>query len=320
MDAQTSATSDVMLPSYAREVLEGLNARRRRLPAHLLYDARGSALFELITCVPEYYLTRTELQILEANAADIAARTGPPATIVELGAGTATKTRVVLDAVRGRRGSVTFCPVDVSAEALAVATRQLTGPGIDVRPLRGRYEGAVPMLRTLASPRLVLFIGSSIGNLEPEEAVELLSRVREALSPGDTLLLGADLHKSASLLLPAYDDAAGVTAAFEKNVLVRLNRELGADFQVDAFDYRVAWNARESRVEMWLESACRQRVRIPSVGVDVVFAERERIDTERSYKWTAETQLRLLRRAGFRPECMYTDPNRWFAVHVARAD
>jgi dimethylhistidine N-methyltransferase len=310
------------LPGYAREVLAGLTGRPRRLPAHLLYDARGSELFEHITRLPEYYLTRTELRLLEAHAAEVAALCGAPPTVVELGAGTATKTRVVLEAVRAARGPgagpLTFHPLDVSADALALAASRLGGRGVEVRPLVGRYEDCLPLLRTLPGPRLVLFIGSSVGNLEPAAAVALLSQVREALAPGDALLLGADLRKEPSVLLPAYDDAAGVTAAFEKNVLLRLNRDLGADFEPDAFTYRATWNAEESCVEMGLESRRAQRVRLPALGLELQLQAGERIATERSYKWSRQAQLRLLSRAGLQPERLYSDARRWYALHLAR--
>ena len=312
------AGAAAQLPAYAADVRRGLTAAAKRLPPYLLYDARGSALFEAITRLPEYYLTRTEQAILEAHAPTLAARAGPPASVVELGAGTATKTRVVLEAVRAARGHASFHPIDVSAHALDEAARALAAPGISVRPLVGRYEDALPLLRTLPGPRLVLFIGSSVGNLGPGGALRLLTRVRRSLARGDCLVVGADLRKSPDVLLPAYDDAQGVTAAFEKNVLLRLNRELGADFALDAFAYRATWDARASCVRMGLESLRAQAVRLPALGLTVRLARGERIETERSYKWSTEAQLRLLARAGLQPERVFTDARGWFAVHLAR--
>ncbi|MFY0524157.1 L-histidine N(alpha)-methyltransferase [Archangium gephyra] len=306
------------LPDWAEDVRRGLTASPRRLPAYLLYDARGSALFEAITQLPEYYLTRTERAILRAHASTIATHSGPAASVVELGAGTATKTRVVLDAVRAIRGSVAFHPIDVSRDALDTATRALGGPGISVHPLVGRYEDALPLLDGLPGPRLVLFIGSSAGNLGPVGALRLLTRVRRSLVRGDCLVLGADLPKKPGVLLPAYDDAAGVTAAFEKNVLVRLNRELGADFEPDAFEYRATWDARASCVRMGLESLRAQTVHLPALGLTLRLARGEHVETERSYKWSTHVQQQLLARAGFKPERVFTDARGWFAVHLAR--
>jgi len=298
----------------AADVKRGLTARPKWLPCHLLYDQEGSRLFEAITELPEYYLTRTELAILEARAGDIAAAAGPVKTVAELGAGTATKTRTILDAV----GPALYVPIDVSASALEVAAETLARPGLAVRPLVGRYQELLPRLRALPGPRLLLFIGSSIGNYEPAAAVELLSAARRCLEPGDGFLLGADLRKSESVLLPAYDDAAGVTARFTRNLLVRLNRELGAEFDVDAFRHRAIWNGELSRMEIYLESLRDQEVAIPALDLVVHFARGERLHTENSYKLPLTAQLRLLRDAGFVPASLWRDPAELYAVHLAR--
>ena len=303
-----------MSSSIAADVRAGLTASPKALPCHLLYDQEGSRLFEAITELPEYYLTRTELAILEKYAADIAAAAGGARTVAELGAGTATKTRTILDAVAPEL----YVPIDVSASALEVASAQLARPGLTVRPLVGRYQDHLPRLRELPAPRLLLFIGSSIGNYDPPAAVELLAASRRCLAPGDSLLLGADLRKSEDVLMPAYNDAAGVTARFTRNLLVRLNRELGARFDLDGFRHLAIWNPERSRMEIYLESLRDQEVAIPALGLLVRFGRGERIHTENSYKLPLAAQLRLLRDAGFTPSALWRDAREHYAVHLAR--
>ncbi len=318
MKETSSAALRDAAPEWAEEVREGLSSRPRRLPARLFYDARGSALFEAITRLPEYYLTRTELAIFRRHGDAIAERAGRAATVVELGAGTGAKTRIILEALSCRYGPLAYYPIDVSATALAAA-RSLAGPAVAVHPLLGRHEPRLADAAALRGPKLALFIGSSIGNYDPPEAVALLARVRAALAPGDGLLLGADLRKSPRLLVPAYDDAAGVTAAFNKNLLVRLNRELGADFDLHAFRHVALWNDGASRIEMHLESLRAQLVRIEGLGLTVRFYRGECVQTESSYKLSLPAQKHLLRSAGFEPQACWLDHRRWFAVHLARA-
>ena len=300
--------------SIAADVRAGLTASPKALPCHLLYDQEGSRLFEAITELPEYYLTRTELAILEEHAGDIAAAAGGARTVAELGAGTAVKTRTILDAVAPEL----YVPIDVSASALEVASAQLARPGLEVRPLVGRYQELLPQLRALPGPRLLLFIGSSIGNYDPPAAVELLAAARRCLVAGDSLLLGADLRKPEEVLLPAYDDAAGVTARFTRNLLVRLNREIGARFDVDGFRHLALWNPERSRMEIYLESLRDQEVAIPALGLVVRFVRGERLHTENSYKLPLAAQLRLLRDAGFTPAALWRDRREHYAVHLAR--
>lgn len=302
------------MTGIAADVRTGLTAPQKWLPCHLLYDDAGSRLFEAITELPEYYLTRTELAIFRARAGEIAAAAGAVRTVAELGAGTAVKTGILLAAMAPEL----YVPIDVSASALDVATAQLARPGLEVRPLVGRYQELLPALVSLPGPRLLLFIGSSIGNYEPTAAVALLAQARRALSPGDSLLLGADLRKSPDILLPAYDDAAGVTACFTRNLLVRLNRELGADFDLAAFRHCAIWNGELSRMEIYLESLRDQVVVIPALALTVHFAGGERIHTENSYKLPLAGQLRLLRDAGFTPAALWRDEREHYAVHLAR--
>jgi len=308
------------LDAVAAAAREGLLGRRKHLPPWLLYDERGSELFDEITRLPEYYPTRTERAILARDAAAIVSTAGMPLEIVELGSGSAEKTELLLAELSAHQRHVTYTPVDVSPTALDAAAERLRRlPRVTVRPLVARYPDELGLLHApAAARRLVLFLGSNIGNYDPAGARALLAGVARSLRAGDALLLGADLRKPASVLVPAYDDARGVTAAFNLNLLVRLNRELGADFDVARFRHVARWNARRSRMEMFLESTARQRVVIAALGAAVTFARGERIHTESSYKLTKTAIRLLLARAGFRVEARWEDARRWFAVTLAR--
>jgi len=305
--------------SIVDEVRAGLSARPKTLPPKLFYDAAGSQLFEGITRLPEYYLTRTETCILHAQAPSMVMAAGLPPSVIELGAGTATKTRLILAALQAQRGPVRFCPVDVSEAALAEAEHNLRSlREVTVEPLIADYTSSMDFIADVPAPRLILYLGSSIGNFEPLHASRLMARLRARLSAGDTLLLGTDLVKPASVLLPAYDDAAGVTAAFNRNLLVRINRELGADFDPESFAHVARWNPVASRIEMHLESLREQEVPIPALRMRVGFARGETIHTENSYKFTATMVDSILQNGGFMRACTWLDPRRWFAVHLAR--
>lgn len=306
--------------TLAREVQNGLTATPKRLPAKLFYDEAGSALFEQITELPEYYLTRTERSIFEGCGAEMLAAAGPSLTLVELGAGTATKTSILIEALLERQSRALFYPIDVSPSALNEAVRNLgvQFPQLRVNPVVADYTGGVPALARIMGRKLVLYIGSSIGNFEQSEAIGILRRIRRSLRSGDALLLGADYAKSTKILVPAYNDAQGVTAAFNKNILVRMNRELDADFDLDAFQHVAIWNRQCSRMEMHLESTVAQSVFLPPVDLDVRFAAGERIHTENSYKYTDEMIEGILRDSGFRLGQSWSDRKKWFGVHLAR--
>jgi dimethylhistidine N-methyltransferase len=320
-----SSTVDRISDQVASAVLLGLTSAPRRLPPWLFYDEAGSRLFDQITELPEYYLTRTERSILAAHADEMIAAAAQPdgghrLRLVELGAGSADKTRLLLRAAVARQGTVLYEPVDVSASALEAARERIEReiPAVTVAPWVEDYTNGLEL--DPAGPgerRMVLYIGSSIGNFEPGEALRVLERVREALDPGDSLLLGVDLVKDEPTLLAAYDDAAGVTAAFNRNLLVRLNRELGADFDLDAFAHRARWNAAQSRIEMHLEILIPQRVHFSALGLLVDFAEGETIHTENSYKYRPGQPEDLLRSAGFHPSQRWSDAKGWFAVYLA---
>ena len=299
---------------------EGLSAFPKRLPSWLFYDEAGSALFEQITELPEYYLTRTERAIFESYAGEILQAAGTPLTLVELGAGTATKTCILVEELLQRQTRVLFYPIDVSPSALQEAVTHLGRqfPQLRVNPIVADYTGGVDALNRISGRKLVLYIGSSIGNFEPEESVRMMHRIRRSLRAGDAMLLGTDMVKSSKVLIPAYDDAAGVTAAFNKNLLARLNRELDADFDLDAFRHVVVWNKRCSRMEMHLESLRSQSAFLPVLDMDVTFSVGERIHTENSYKYTLEMVEAILRESGFRLEQSWYDRQKWFGVHLAR--
>jgi L-histidine Nalpha-methyltransferase len=304
----------------ALAVREGLSSTPKWLPAKLFYDEAGSALFEQITELPEYYLTRTERAIFENFAAEILQAAGPSLTLVELGAGTAAKTCILIEELLRRQPRVLFYPIDVSPSALQEATVQLGRqfPHLRVNPIIADYTGGVEALSRISGRKLVLYIGSSIGNFEPDESVRLLRRIRRTLRAGDALLLGADFAKSPKILIPAYDDPQGVTAAFNKNILARINRELEANFDLDAFRHVAQWNRRCSRMEMFLESAVAQGVFVPVLDMDISFAKEERIHTENSYKYTMEMIESILRESGFKLEKSWQDRQKWFGVHLAR--
>ncbi len=298
---------------------EGLLRADKRLPAWLLYDARGSALFEEITELPEYYPTRTERAILAAHAGEMIEAAGLPVAVAELGAGTASKTRLLLAALLERQPRAVYVPIDVSPTALAIAEHALARfAGLAVHPMVGRYPEDLAVLDAIPGRRLLLFLGSNLGNYDPQPAAALLAAVRSHLRPGDAFLIGTDLRKAGGVLVPAYDDAAGVTARFNKNVLVRLNRELGADFDPQAFRHLVRWNSAASRVELYLQSARDQQVHLRALDAAVRFTAGERIHTESSYKFTRAGLRALFRGAGFRWERSWEDPRRWFAMHLLR--
>jgi len=306
--------------AMALEVREGLSANPKHLPAKLFYDEIGSELFERITELPEYYLTRTERSILERFAGEILQQAGQSLTLVELGAGTASKTCILIEELLQRQSRALFYPIDVSPSALDEAMRQLDRqfPSLRVSPIVADYTGGVPALNRISGRKLVLYIGSSIGNFEPPDAVRMLRRIRQTLRPGDALLLGADFAKSPKILLPAYDDSQGITAAFNKNILGRLNREMDADFDLDLFRHIALWNRRHSRMEIYLESMAAQSVFIPALDMDLSFEPEERIHTENSYKYTDEMIASILRQSGFTLEQTWCDRKKWFGVHLAR--
>ncbi|CCH30393.1 L-histidine N(alpha)-methyltransferase [Actinosynnema sp. NPDC047251] len=300
------------------EAKAGLTARPKWVSPKWFYDAVGSDLFEEITKLPEYYPTRAEREILLARAGEIAATTGAHA-LVELGSGSSEKTRLLLDALREHGTLREFVPLDVSASALTEAARQILAdyPGLAVHGVVGDFTEHLGLLPG-SSPRLVAFLGGTIGNLIPEERDKFLASVRDVLEPGEWLLLGTDLVKDPEVLVRAYDDARGVTAEFNRNVLRVLNRELGADLDPLAFRHVALWNADQEWIEMRLRAVRAVRAHVAALELDVEFAEGEELRTEVSAKFRREGVERELTAAGFELHRWWTDSEGRFALSLAR--
>ncbi len=299
--------ADSAFEALCRDVRAGLQSSPKSLPPKWFYDSVGSDLFDQITRLPEYYPTRAEAEILRARAAEIASVTGAD-TLVELGSGTSEKTRVLLDALHDGGALRRFVPFDVDASMLSAASKAIQDeyPGIEIAAVCGDFEEHLAKIPT-GGRRLFVFLGSTIGNLEPVTREEFLAGLAAALQPGDSLLLGTDLVKDTSRLVAAYDDAAGVTAQFNRNVLAVINRELNADFDVDAFRHVAAWNPAEERMEMSLRSERAQQVRIAALNLTVEFDSGEEVLTEVSCKFRADGVADELAQAGLRLSQWWTD-------------
>jgi dimethylhistidine N-methyltransferase len=339
-----AAPQAAITQAVAGEARRGLTSTPKSLAPWLFYDEAGSRLFERITTLPEYYLTRTERDLFTTHAdeifRDVRHQTGCPTsgpsdagphniTIAELGAGTATKTGILLRALTHHQPQVLYQPIDISATALDEAREQLEHiPGLTVRPRTANYVTEPYRIERPPHTRiLALYIGSSIGNFSPAEARDILARLRSQLAPGDALLLGTDLApsptKSIATLLAAYNDPQGVTAAFNRNILIRLNRDLGADFHPDRFLHRALWNPTHSRIEMHLEAITPQTIHIPAnpsaPALTIHVAPGESIHTENSYKFNEASIAGLLAAPGFTLTRTFTDPKSLFAVTLATA-
>ena len=320
--------ADYRAASLRADALAGLTATPKSLPPKWFYDAQGSALFEKITELPEYYPTRAERAILRAVAPEIAALTGA-AALVELGSGSSEKTRLLLSALRDAGTLRGYVPVDVSESALAAAGDALTAeyPGLAVHAVVADFEKYLGVPSDAGNgttagddnggPRLVAFLGSTIGNMVPAERAVFLRRVRAQLRPGDAFLLGTDLVKDPAVLVAAYDDSAGVTAAFNKNVLAVLNAELGADFDLDAFDHVALWDPEREWIEMRLRAASAQTVLVAGLGLTVEFAAGEEMRTEVSAKFREAGVRTELAAAGLAVRSWWTDPGGQFGLSLA---
>ncbi|MCF3122638.1 L-histidine N(alpha)-methyltransferase [Streptomyces arenae] len=299
------------------DVLHGLTRTPKSLPPKWFYDARGSALFEEITTLPEYYPTRAEREILVDRSPRIAEVTGAR-TLIELGSGSSAKTRHLIDALASLH---TYVPVDVSESALTGAANTLLAqrPSLDVHALIADFTRGLALPGT-PGPRLIAFLGGTIGNLLPAERAAFLSSVRGLLSPGDALLLGTDLVKDESVLVTAYDDGAGVTAAFNKNVLTVMNRELGADFDQDAFAHVAVWDREREWIEMRLRSTADQTVKIPALDMTVDFTAGEELRTEISAKFREDGVRTELAAAGLKLTHWWTDARERFALSLSTVE
>ena len=302
--------------ALAADVIAGLTATPKRLPPKYFYDSTGSELFERITQLPEYYPTRCELGILHAHAKDIAALIPKGAALIEFGSGSSTKTRIILDAARDLAA---YVPVDISADFLehqAAALRR-ERPAIAMLPVAADFSKPFELPVAIeAMPRAGFFPGSTIGNFEPHEASAFLRQAAKTLGPGAVFIVGVDLVKDQHILRAAYNDKQRVTAKFNLNLLTRINRELGANFDVAAFEHHALYNREKSRIEMHLASLKRQRVRVCGETID--FRAGETIHTENSYKYSIESFTAMARGSGLTPVAVWTDRDECFSVHAMR--
>jgi dimethylhistidine N-methyltransferase len=308
---------DAPTGGLAAVVHEGLAATPKTLPCRFFYDQEGSALFEEICELPEYYVTRTEDEILRRRAPEIIAALPDRVDLAELGSGSSRKTRRIIEALLERQRSLRYLPIDISATMLRETARALSRdyPRLEVDPLALEYSAALDHLPAKRQgPLLVLFLGGNLGNFDPPAAIGFLRQIAAAMQPGDGLLLGLDLHKETAVLNAAYDDSQGVTARFNLNLLRRLNRELEADFHLDAFRHRAFYNEAEGRVEMHLVSLRDQSVTI--AGRRVEFRAGETIHTENSYKYTRAQIQALAHASGFSLQRQWTDDRGYFSVNL----
>ena len=312
-------------PTFAEEVRQGLTATPKFLQPKYFYDELGSLLFGAICALPEYYVFRAEMEILRASAGEIAAWLQGPVRIIELGSGDARKTRLIIDAVLARQGGFDYLPIDVSRTALEHSSEELLSayPNLRVTGWVGDYREALRAIRDESQGpnarfkhTLVLFVGSTLGNLEPEGRKELLLSVRGLLKPGDAFLLGVDLKKPGEVLIPAYDDPLGVTAAFNLNVLARINRELGGGFDLRSFKHLARYNRELGRIEMHLESLRKQTVSIPGADLEVEFEAGETIHTESSYKFDPDQIAALAAETGMELRRTWFDRARRFSSNL----
>ena len=313
------AVDDGYRDQLAVDARKGLTATPKTLPPKYFYDARGSELFEAITRLPEYYQTRTETAILVGAAAGIVAAVRP-AELVEIGSGTSRKTRLLLEAMHAAASGDRYVPFDVSEDALCAAAEALTGdyPWLRVHGVVGDFDHHLASIPRFGGRRLVAFLGSTVGNLHPDDHVWFVEQVAALLSDGDAFLLGVDLVKDTEELRRAYDDAQGVTAAFNRNVLAVLNRELDADFPLDAFEHVARYRTDRAWIEMALRADRDLVVHLGALGLDVAFARGEELRTEISCKFTRDRVEAVLAEAGLRLDGWHTDPEDRFAVALAR--
>ncbi len=307
------------VPSFAQDVARGLAAKPKRLPSKYFYDGVGSALFDAITRLPEYYLTRAETEILSDWGWQIVRVLDAPLDFLELGSGSAIKTRLLIGEALRVQPELRYSPIDISTEAIHASSMALVEsfPALSVRAYAGDYfdvleSHAVRMERKM----LAMFMGSNIGNYEPDEAKTLLGLLGAALRPGDGLLIGLDLKKDRATLELAYNDPTGVTAAFDRNLLARINRELDADFDLADFSHVVRYDEIRGSVDSFLEARAATVVNVRSIDLRAKFEAGERIHTESSYKFTDDEVIALGRSARFRPESVWHDRNKRFSVHL----
>ena len=304
--------------AFSRDVLKGLNSTPKRLSSVYFYDERGSQLFEEICELEEYYLTRKETEILQRSAAEIISKLPHNTHLIELGSGSSTKTRILLEAALARFSQTQYSPIDVSAEILTDTVNSLNQryPELQLEAVAGRYEfGMEYILKNSTSSNCIMWLGSSMGNLTRVESAQFLREVRKNIGDQDCLLLGIDLRKGPEILEPAYDDAKGITADFNLNLLDRLNTELGGAFERKNFHHKAVYNVEEGRIEMYLVSDVDQKVEIKNIGVSISFEKDEKILTEYSYKYSHTEINALAEASGFILEQQWLDEDGWFSLN-----
>lgn len=308
---------------FARDVLEGLQKKPKSLEAKYFYDAVGSELFEKITRLPEYYLTRTEAALLRQCAPSLAELMGDNVTLVELGSGSSTKTAILLESFLETSDGLHYLPIDISKTMLTETADRLDAryPKLDITPIASQYEPGLKRASTLVAEdehvpdrMLVVFLGSSIGNMTPEDAVRFLNELREHLEPKDAFLIGFDLQKDVAIMTAAYNDDAGVTARFNLNILSRINRELGGHFDLDRFSHHAFYNEALGRIEMHLRAADAHEVSVEACNAVFPFEAGEMIHTESSHKYTRDSITQLATQSRFHVRELFTDDNEWFAL------
>ena len=319
----TAAKVDVHVGSFASAVESGLTARRKSLPCRHFYDREGSLLFEAICDLPEYYLTRTEREILIERVGELVALLPESVTLVELGSGSSVKTRILIDALLREEKVLRYVPIDISRSAVEQSSLDLVESyeTLKIDAFVGEYADGLRQLgRDGSDRRLVLWLGSSIGNLDRGEAAAFLQTVRSSLGPRDHLLVGIDLRKAREVLEKAYDDPAGVTARFNRNLLVRINRELGGHFDLNAFRHRAFYAEEVGRVEMSLVSGTSQMVKIDRLEVEVPFESGEAIHTEHCYKYSLKEIETLAEAGGMRLARRWLDSQGQFSINLLALD
>jgi L-histidine N-alpha-methyltransferase len=314
-----SRDAGARLAAFARDVRAGLTSQPKRLSCCYFYDDEGSQLFEDICGLPEYYLPRAEREILETHAAELAARFPDDTTLVELGSGNAAKTRLLLAAFLARRQSLRYVPIDICRTVLEESSLQLLRdfPALEVLAIAGEYhEGLRHLQSAVPRRRLILWLGSNVGNFDRPKAAAFLARVRATMTPEDRLLVGIDLRKDRAVLERAYDDSRGITAQFNLNLLTRINRELAGHFDLALFRHRAVYDQDVGRIEMYLDSLPQQKVLIEKLDMKVSFTAGEAIHTENSYKYSTAEIDALARQAGLRLECQWLDTKRRFSENL----
>lgn len=306
--------------AFSQAVADGLSKPQKSLPCRYFYDLDGSKLFEQICELPEYYLTRVEQKIFEDNATNIIDALGHELVIVEFGSGNSIKTRLLINAALNRQKHLHYIPIDISSSFLKDSSHALLGEidQLSITAIASEYADAIPFIPDPQEPRLFLFIGSNIGNFNRAEAISFIAKIRKQMDSRDRLLISFDLAKAAHILEAAYNDATGVTAAFNKNLLTRINRELGGTFVLSEFDHYAPFIQGQSCIEMRLISRCSQRVYINSLQREFTFEQGEYIHTEDSHKYTFESFTEICRAAGLEIQNQWLDKHKWFAVTLLK--